>query len=170
MKTRVHSALLLASLCLAAAPALAASDCQPLFDAYAAQMQLPIFKRVVTTPGMDDAVEQIVTVDALFSRVGAKDAWNRVPLNAPTRTMMLKGIPTEASVTECRKVGAEMLGDVATTAYEFEFIPSIALGSAPDERLTVLIGDASGLPLRETALKAGTSVIIVYDGVTEPQT
>ncbi len=120
---------------LSSAPVLAASECQPMFDAYAAQMELPIYKRVVTTPGMADPVEMILTQEALFSRVGANDSWNRVPLDAQTRTMMLKGTPTEASVTDCRRTGSDTVDGVAVTT--FSFAPSPELGNAPGEVLTV---------------------------------
>lgn len=159
--------LVVGLLCLSSAPVLAATECQPLFDAYAAQQELPIYKRIITTPGMADPVEMILTQEALFSRVGVNDTWSRLPLDTPTRTMMLKGMPTEASVTDCRRTGSETIDGKAVTTYSFA--PSPELGNAPGEMLTVSISDESHLPLIETASIAGTSVAMTYDGITAPQ-
>ncbi|OLP53943.1 hypothetical protein BJF92_09290 [Rhizobium rhizosphaerae] len=151
---------------LAAAPSRAASDCQPIYDAYAAMFQKPAIKRTITTPGMADPVEMVLTPDALYSRVGAKDSWGKVELNAATRSVMKKGTPSPETVTECRRIGPRAVEGVSGTAYDFT--PAKMSGNAPGETITVVLDDATGLPLLETALKAGTKVANVYDGVTIP--
>lgn len=158
---------LLAGLSLAVTSAVnAGSDCQPLFEAYAAQMKAPALKKTITTPGMKAPVVLILTQDALYGRTGAGDSWSKTVINDATRAVMKRGYPTPDTVTDCHKVGPQEIDGVAATAYELT--PSATSGNAPGERLTVLIGDDSGLPLSETALKAGTQATIVYDGVTAP--
>lgn len=152
---------------LAAAPAAqAASDCQPIFDAYAAMTKAPAVKKTVKTPRMAEPVELIITGTALYSRVGAKDTWSKTPIDDQTRAVMKRGYPSPETVTDCRKIGARSLDGVSATAYEFA--PAPMSGNAPGEKLTVLIADKSGLPLSETAAVAGTEARLVYDGVTVP--
>lgn len=149
-----------------AAPAEAASDCQPVFDAYAAQMKMPAVKRTVTMPGMADPAEMILTPEALYSRVGAKDSWGKIEIDEAARAVMKKGTPAPETVSECRRIGPSAVDGISGTAYEFT--PPKMSGNAPGEKITVLLDDKTGLPLRETALKAGTKVTIVFDGVTAP--
>lgn len=144
----------------------AASDCQPIFDAYAAMTKAAAVKKTVKTPGMAEPVELIITSTALYSRVGAKDTWSKTPIDDQTRAMMKSGYPSPETVSDCRKIGARSLDGVAATAYEFA--PAKMTGNAPGEKLTVLIADKSGLPLSETAAVAGTEARLVYDGVTVP--
>lgn len=151
---------------LAASAAHAAPDCQPIFDAYAAQAKAPTVQKTVTTPGMTDPVQLIVTQDALYSRVGAKDTWNKTVMDNAMRKMMEKGAPTPETISDCRMLGPQAMDGITGTAYEFA--PSAATGNAPGEKITVLIDDKTGLPVSETALKAGTVAKIVYDGVSVP--
>ncbi len=158
---------LIAGLLTAAAPAAqAASDCQPIFDAYAAMTKVPAVKKTVKTPGMAEPVELVMTSTALYSRVGAKDTWSKTPIDDEVRAVMKRGSPSPETVTDCRKVGARSLEGVAATAYEFA--PAPTSGNAPGEKITVLIADKSGLPLVEAAAVAGTEAKLVYDGVTVP--
>lgn len=163
---RRQTSLVLMLLVAASVPARAASECQPVFDAYAAQKKVPALKKTVVTPGMATPVELILTQQALYSRVGTGDAWSKIPLDDATRAVMAKGYPTPETISDCRRLGPQDSGGVAATAYQFT--PSEALGNAPGERLTVLIGTQSGLPLSETAAKAGTKATLVYDGVVAP--
>lgn len=151
---------------LAAPAAHAAQDCQPVFDAYAALLKVPVMKRTVTTPGMADPVEMILTPEAFYSRTGAKDKWEKMPLNAATRAVMQKAAPTPETVRECRLIGPGEVDGVSGTAYEFT--PPKMGAIPPGEKITVLLDDRTGLPLVETALKAGTKVTSVYDGVSVP--
>ena len=137
-----------------AAPAEAASDCQPVFDAYAAQMKMPAVKRTVTMPGMADPAEMIL------------DSWGKIEIDEAARAVMKKGTPAPETVSECRRIGPSAVDGVSGTAYEFT--PPKMSGNAPGEKITVLLDDKTGLPVRETALKAGTKVTIVFDGVTAP--
>lgn len=165
--TRFVAALPMLVGLLAAAPtAQAASDCQPIFDAYAAMTKAPAVKKTVKTPGMAEPVELIITGTALYSRVGAKDTWSKTPIDDQTRAVMKRGYPSPETVTDCRKIGARSLDGVSVIAYEFA--PAPMSGNAPGEKLTVLIADKSGLPLSETAAVAGTEARLVYDGVTVP--
>ena len=150
----------------AGAPAHAAGECQPVFDAYDAQLKAPVMKKTVKTPGMKDPVELIITQDAMYTRVGAADSWSKNPMGAEARAMMKEKTASPETISECNKIGAQDFGGVAVTAYEIT--PTAATGNAPGEKLTVLIDDKSGLPVSETALKAGTEATIIYDGVTAP--
>jgi hypothetical protein len=166
--TRLRTCLpfLAGVLTVVASGAHAASDCQPIYDAYAAMAKAPAVKKTVKTPGMAEPVELIITSTALYSRVGAKDTWSKTPIDDQTRSIIKRGSPSPETVTDCRKVGARPLDGVAATAYEFS--PAAITGNAPGEKLTVVIGDKSGLPLSETAAVAGTEARLVYDGVTVP--
>ncbi|TPP03976.1 hypothetical protein [Rhizobium glycinendophyticum] len=167
MTTNRPSALHVAVLVLLAAPAVhAASDCQAIFDAYAAQAKVPAMQKTVTTPGMTDAVQLIVTQDVMFSRVGPNDAWTKNVIDDAMRKVMEKGAPTPETVNQCRLVGRQAAEGMAGTAYEFA--PYQASGNVPGEMITVLIDDETGLPVSEKALKAGTVATIVYDGVSVP--
>ncbi len=166
MRIVLRNFALLGLLLAAAPPALAGSDCQPIFDAYAAQLKMPAVKRTITTPGMADPVEMILTPDALYSRVGPKDSWGKLALDAAARAIMKKGWPLPETVTECERIGAEDIDGIAGTAYEFT--PPKMSGNVPGERITVLLDDNTGLPLVERALKAGTVTKIETDGVTVP--
>lgn len=162
----IEALSLIVSLLAAAPAAHAASACQPLFDAYAAQKKVPALKKIVATPGMADAVELILTQDALYSRVGVNDSWSKTVIDDAVRSIMAQGYPTAETIEDCRLVGPQEADGIAGTAYEFA--PPKLSGNAPGEMLTVLIDDGTGLPVSETALKAGTRVTIVYDGVTAP--
>lgn len=153
-------------LCSAASAAEAASDCQPILDAYAAQAKVPALRKTVTTPGMADPVEIVLTQEAMYSRVGPNDAWTKNVLDDAMRAVMAKGAPSAETIGDCRAMDTQETDGVSGTAYEFA--PSEATGNAPGERITVLIDGKSGLPLSEVALKAGTKVKITYDGVTAP--
>lgn len=166
MTRRTCLPLLAGLLSIVSTAAQAASDCQPIFDAYAAMAKVPAVKKTIKTPGMAEPVEIIITGTALYSRVGAKDTWSKTPINDQTRAIMKRASPSPETVTDCRKIGARSLDGVAVTAYEF--VPAKMSGNAPGEKLTVLIGDKSGLPLSETAAVAGTEARLVYDGVTVP--
>lgn len=144
----------------------AASDCQPIFDAYAAQAKAPVLQKTVTTPGMADPVELILTQDAMFSRIGSAGEWSKMILDDAMREGMKKGAPSLATIADCVNKGSLEVDGVSGKAYEFT--PSEALGNVPGERLTVLIDSKSGLPVSETTLKAGTKAKILYDGVAVP--
>ncbi|MET3613221.1 hypothetical protein ABID16_001526 [Rhizobium aquaticum] len=166
--TSRYSSMLLALgvLWAASSAAQAAADCQPVFDAYEAQMKVPAMKKTVKTPGMKDPAELILTQDALYGRVGAADTWDKTPLSPAVRAMMKEKTASPKTITDCSKLGAQQMDGVAVTAYEIS--PTAATGNLPGEKLTVLIDDKSGLPVSETALKAGTEAKIVYEGVTAP--
>lgn len=144
----------------------AASDCQPIYDAYAAMAKAPAVRKTVKTPGMAEPVEFIITGTALYGRVGAKDTWSKTPIDDKNRAVLKRASPSPETVTDCRKIGARSLAGVAATAYEFA--PPPMAGNAPGEKITVLIADKSGLPLSETAAVSGAEAILVYDGVTVP--
>ncbi|MFP5077725.1 hypothetical protein ACLE20_10500 [Rhizobium sp. YIM 134829] len=148
------------------APAQAASDCQPIFDAYAAMYKMPAVKRTITVPGMADAPEMVLTPDALYSRVGPKDSWGKMKLDEAARAIMKKGTPSPETVNACQRIGSSEMDGIAGTAYEFT--PPKLSGNVPGERITVLLDDNTGLPLIEKALKAATVAKIEYDGVTAP--
>ena len=166
IRLRASLPVLAGVLSVVSTAAQAASDCQPIFDAYAAMTKAPAVKKTVKTPGMAEPVELILTSTALYSRVGAKDTWSKTPIDDQTRAIMKRGYPTPETVNDCRKVGAQPLDGVAATAYEF--VPAKMSGNAPGEKITVLIADKSGLPLLETAAVAGTEAKLLYDGVTVP--
>ena len=144
----------------------AASDCQPVFEAYQAQLTAPIMKKTVKTPGMKDPVELIITDKAMFTRVGAADTWSKNPMDTEVRAMMKEKTASPQTISDCHKIGAQQVDGIAVTAYEIT--PTAATGNLPGEKLTVLIDDKSGLPVSETALKAGTEAKIVYEGITAP--
>ncbi len=102
MRSLRGTTALLTCFLLTAAPSRAASDCQPIYDAYAAMFQKPAVKRTITTPGMAAPVEMVLTPDAIYSRIGAKDSWGKVELDAATRSVMRTGTPSPETVTECR--------------------------------------------------------------------
>ncbi len=166
--TSRYSCLLLAfgALWTAGSTAQAASDCQPVFDAYQAQLKAPIMKKTVKTPGMKDPVELIITDKAMFTRVGAGDTWSKNPMGPEVRAMMKEKTASPQTISDCRKIGAQEMDGIAATAYEIT--PTAATGNVPGEKLTVLIDNGSGLPIAETALKAGTEAKIVYEGVSAP--
>lgn len=166
MTRRTCLPLLAGLLSIVSTAAQAASDCQPIFDAYAAMAKVPAVKKTIKTPGMAEPVEIIITGTALYSRVGAKDTWSKTPINDQTRAIMKRASPSPETVTDCRKIGTRSLDGMAGTAYEFT--PPKMSGNAPGEKLTVLIGDKSGLPLSETGAVAGTEAKLVYDGVSVP--
>lgn len=158
--------LALGVLCATGSAARAASDCQPVFDAYQAQLKAPIMKKTVKTPGMKDPVELVITDKAMYTRVGAADTWSQNPMGPEVRAMMKDKTASPKTITDCRKVGAQQVDGISGTAYEIT--PTAATGNLPGEKLTVLIDDKSGLPVSEIALKAGTEAKIVYEGVTVP--
>lgn len=158
--------LALGVLWAASSTAQAAGDCQPVFDAYQAQLKAPIMKKTVKTPGMKDLAEFILTQDAVYSRVGAADPWSKMPVSAQVRALMKQKMPSPKTVTDCRKIGAQQVDGVAVTAYEI--VPNAATGNVPGEKTTVFIDDKSGLPIAETMLKAGTETKMVYEGVAAP--
>lgn len=166
--TSRYSCLLLAlgMLSAASSAAKAAGDCQPVFDAYQAQLKAPIMKKTVKTPGMKDPVELIITDKAMYTRVGAADTWSKNPMGAEVRAMMKEKTASPQTISDCSKIGAQELDGIAVTAYEIT--PTAATGNVPGEKLKVLIDNKSGLPIAETALKAGTDARIVYEGVTAP--
>ncbi len=166
MKSHRSTAFPMALFVLVAPAAHAASDCQPVFDAYAAQAKVPALQKTVTTPGMADPVQMILTQDRMFSRVGPNDVWTKTVIDDAMRQVMAKGMPAPGTIGECRLIGPETADGRSGTAYEFA--PSVATGNAAGERITVLIESETGLPISETALKAGTVAKIVYDGVAVP--
>lgn len=167
MTSRSYSIVLaLGVLWAANSAAHAATECQPVFDAYDAQLKTPAMKKTVKTPGMKDPVELIITQDAMYTRVGAAGTWSKNPMGAEVRAMMKAKTASPETISDCRKIGAQQLDGAAVTAYEIT--PTAATGNAPGEKLTVLIDDKTGLPVSETALKAGTEAKLVYDGVTAP--
>jgi hypothetical protein len=115
---------------------------------------------------MKEPVELILTGDSMYSRVGAADTWSKNPLGAEARAMMKEKTASPQTISDCRKIGAQQMDGIAGTAYEIT--PTAETGNLPGEKLTVLIDDKSGLPVSETALKAGTEAKIVYEGVTAP--
>lgn len=158
---------LMAALVAVTSPAAhAGSDCQPIFDAYAAQMKVPALRKIVSAPGMATPVEMIMTSDALYSRTGASDPWSKTVIDGAVRAVMKKGYPTAETVHDCSRVGPQEAEGIAGTAYVFA--PSAQSGNVPGEKITVLIDDRTGLPVLETAAKAGTRAKIAYDGVTAP--
>ncbi len=166
--TSRYSCLLLAlgMLWAAGTAAQAASDCQPVFDAYQAQLKAPIMKKTVKTPGMKDPVELIITDKAMYTRVGAADTWSKNPMGPEVRAMMQEKTASPQTISDCAKIGAQEVDGIAVIAYEIT--PTAATGNAPGEKLKVFIDNKSGLPIAETALKAGTDARIVYEGVSAP--
>lgn len=139
-----------------------AADCEPILEAFQALAARDTYAQTVTMDG--SVVEMRVLPDAMY--VKADGQWNSMPGGPEMRQQMLAQIMPDASaLADCRMVGPETVGDVATTAYDY-VIPELEAISAGAGTQRLLIRDEDGLPL--VLRSSGVEVVITYDGVVAP--
>lgn len=139
-----------------------AADCEPILEAFQALAARDTYAQTVTLDG--SVMEMRVLPDAMY--VSADGQWNSMPGGPEMRQQMLAQIMPDASaLTDCRVAGPEMVGDVATTAYDY-VIPELEAISAGAGTQRLLIRDEDGLPL--VLRSSGVEVVITYDGVVAP--
>lgn len=155
---------LLAVLLLAVSqPALAAADanCKPVVDSDKGRAAAKAWHNKKSMNGM--SMEMIRLDDDIYSNV-ANGGWKKMPAG------MVKSITSAAesssgfNVTECKKLGEESVGGIATTIYSFK----TAIPGQPPFAGKVWVGNKDGLPYREAGdTYEGTTT---YKGVSAPAT
>lgn len=148
--------------CFASGEAFAATEpgCKPVRDADQARAARKTWHMHKTVQGT--ALEIVRIGDDVWNRMGA-GPWTRMP---PTMAKALDNAATQAEslpLSNCRKLGEETVGGIATTVYSFT---TAAPGHAPVNG-KVWIGTRDGLPYREEGLNTGGTT--VYEGVKAPE-
>lgn len=154
-------------LLLAAAPAAAFADaCETVKAAYDRLAAAPAVHQTITMPAQRPM--QMVVVDGAMYVDPGQGTWMTIPMDPAMRQqMMAQTIPDAAALRDCREAGAEDLGGLATTIYEY--LPPSMAGETPQPQ-RVWIGDADGLPRRMTTTAEGGAMemTIVYEDVVAP--
>lgn len=139
-----------------------AADCEPILEAFRALAARDTYAQIVTMDG--SVMEMRVLPDAMY--VNADGQWSSMPGGPEMRKQMLAQLlPDESALTDCKVVGPETVGDVATTAFDY-VIPELEAITAGAGTQRLLIRDEDGLPL--VLRSPGTEVVISYDGVVAP--
>ena len=164
-----RTAMLVASLLMTAAAldarAAAADDCAPIVKAELASVTAPAFRQYLSLPGggagKDKRLMSIALGDAVYMATGGPGGWQK--MDRKEIIGMAKEAAADASYRDCKSLGSEPVGGVATAVYAFA-MESKSQGF-PTSHGKVWIAD-DGL-LRKQATDQG-SLRYEYDDVKAP--
>lgn len=147
---------------ISSAPALAA-NCEPVLAAFRALASRDTYAQIVTM-GDGSVVETRVLPGAMYVKDG--DQWDSLPAGPEMRKQMLdRLIPDASALKNCKIVGSETSGGVATTVYDY-VMPGLEALMAGAGTQQLSIRDSDGLP--QVLRSADTDVVLTYEGVVPP--